>query len=185
MTGPPKARGQGPPAAAAHPPPPACLPLLPAPRPPPRSLSHPQSGLRIGGEKYMMVAGEPGEVLRGKKGPGATRGAPAGLNPEMDSPAPPTHPPACTPFSSPAPDASPCVPLAQAGARSRRRPPPWWWASTERECPTVSRSVGWAAGCAACCELRSCAAGRQRGGGGTMCASIPLSETAYLHEAMH
>lgn len=29
-----------------------------------------QSGMFIGGEKYMMVAGEPGEVLRGKKGPG-------------------------------------------------------------------------------------------------------------------
>ncbi|KAL4450661.1 hypothetical protein ABPG77_001017 [Micractinium sp. CCAP 211/92] len=27
-----------------------------------------QNGLRFGGEKYMMVAGEPGEVLRGKKG---------------------------------------------------------------------------------------------------------------------
>jgi profilin len=29
-----------------------------------------QNGLRVGGEKYMMLAGEPGEVLRGKKGPG-------------------------------------------------------------------------------------------------------------------
>jgi profilin len=29
-----------------------------------------QTGVRIGGEKYMMVAGEPGEVIRGKKGPG-------------------------------------------------------------------------------------------------------------------
>lgn len=29
-----------------------------------------QNGIRIGGEKYMMVAGEPGEVIRGKKGPG-------------------------------------------------------------------------------------------------------------------
>jgi profilin len=29
-----------------------------------------QSGIRLAGEKYMMVAGEPGEVLRGKKGPG-------------------------------------------------------------------------------------------------------------------
>lgn len=29
-----------------------------------------QSGVRIGGEKYMMVAGEPGEVIRGKKGAG-------------------------------------------------------------------------------------------------------------------
>eukprot|EP00887_Chlorella_sp_A99_P001601 scaffold8.g1601.t1 len=28
------------------------------------------AGLRIGGEKYMVVAGEPGEVIRGKKGPG-------------------------------------------------------------------------------------------------------------------
>lgn len=28
------------------------------------------NGLRIGGEKYMVLAGEPGEVLRGKKGPG-------------------------------------------------------------------------------------------------------------------
>jgi len=27
-----------------------------------------QNGLRLGGEKYMMIAGEPGEVLRGKKG---------------------------------------------------------------------------------------------------------------------
>ncbi|EFN51757.1 hypothetical protein CHLNCDRAFT_27467 [Chlorella variabilis] len=27
-----------------------------------------QNGLRIGGEKYMLVAGEPGEVLRGKQG---------------------------------------------------------------------------------------------------------------------
>lgn len=27
------------------------------------------NGLRVGGEKYMMLAGEPGEVLRGKKGP--------------------------------------------------------------------------------------------------------------------
>ncbi|PRW20740.1 Minor pollen allergen Che a 2 [Chlorella sorokiniana] len=27
------------------------------------------NGIRIGGEKYMMVAGEPGVVLRGKKGP--------------------------------------------------------------------------------------------------------------------
>jgi profilin len=27
------------------------------------------NGLRLGGEKYMMIAGEPGEVLRGKKGP--------------------------------------------------------------------------------------------------------------------
>jgi profilin len=27
-----------------------------------------QNGLHIGGEKYMMIAGEPGEVLRGKKG---------------------------------------------------------------------------------------------------------------------
>lgn len=30
----------------------------------------PQNGLRIGGEKYMLVAGEPGEVLRGKQGSG-------------------------------------------------------------------------------------------------------------------
>nr|AFI49340.1 truncated profilin [Chlorella vulgaris] len=29
-----------------------------------------QSGIRIGGEKYVLVAGEPGEVLRGKKGAG-------------------------------------------------------------------------------------------------------------------
>jgi profilin len=29
-----------------------------------------QNGLRLGGEKYMMLAGEPGEVLRGKKGSG-------------------------------------------------------------------------------------------------------------------
>ncbi|KAK2079332.1 glutamate-5-semialdehyde dehydrogenase [Prototheca wickerhamii] len=28
------------------------------------------TGLRIGGEKYMVVAGEPGEAIRGKKGPG-------------------------------------------------------------------------------------------------------------------
>jgi profilin len=28
------------------------------------------NGLKVGGEKYMMIAGEPGEVLRGKKGPG-------------------------------------------------------------------------------------------------------------------
>lgn len=27
------------------------------------------SGLYVGGEKYMVVAGEPGEVIRGKKGP--------------------------------------------------------------------------------------------------------------------
>ena len=27
--------------------------------------------IKFGGEKYMLVAGEPGEVLRGKKGPGA------------------------------------------------------------------------------------------------------------------
>lgn len=33
----------------------------------------PQNGIRIGGEKYMMVAGEPGEVLRGKKGAGEKR----------------------------------------------------------------------------------------------------------------
>lgn len=26
------------------------------------------NGLRVGGEKYMMIAGEPGEVIRGKKG---------------------------------------------------------------------------------------------------------------------
>lgn len=29
-----------------------------------------QNGLRIGGEKYMMITGEPGDVLRGKKGAG-------------------------------------------------------------------------------------------------------------------
>lgn len=29
-----------------------------------------QNGLWIGGEKYLMVQGEPGKVLRGKKGPG-------------------------------------------------------------------------------------------------------------------
>ena len=29
-----------------------------------------QNGLRVGGEKYMMIASEPGEVLRGKKGAG-------------------------------------------------------------------------------------------------------------------
>lgn len=32
------------------------------------------NGLRIGGEKYMVVAGEPGEAIRGKKGAGAERG---------------------------------------------------------------------------------------------------------------
>ena len=34
-----------------------------------------QSGIRIAGEKYMMVAGEPGEVIRGKKGAGGRRRA--------------------------------------------------------------------------------------------------------------
>lgn len=34
-----------------------------------------QNGIRIGGEKYMMVAGEPGVVLRGKKGPSKPRRA--------------------------------------------------------------------------------------------------------------
>ena len=29
-----------------------------------------QSGLHIGGEKYMVIAGEPGKVIRGKKGAG-------------------------------------------------------------------------------------------------------------------
>lgn len=29
-----------------------------------------QSGLRMAGEKYMVIAGEPGEVVRGKKGSG-------------------------------------------------------------------------------------------------------------------
>lgn len=27
-------------------------------------------GIRVGGEKYMMIAGEPGEAIRGKKGAG-------------------------------------------------------------------------------------------------------------------
>lgn len=34
-----------------------------------------QNGIRIGGEKYMMVAGEPGLVLRGKKGPSESAAA--------------------------------------------------------------------------------------------------------------
>lgn len=29
-----------------------------------------QSGVRIGGQKFMLVAGEPGEVIRGKQGAG-------------------------------------------------------------------------------------------------------------------
>lgn len=29
-----------------------------------------QSGLHLGGDKYMVLAGEPGKVIRGKKGPG-------------------------------------------------------------------------------------------------------------------
>lgn len=32
------------------------------------------NGLRIGGEKYMVVAGEPGEAIRGKKGAGKHAG---------------------------------------------------------------------------------------------------------------
>ena len=69
------------------------------------------AGIKVGGETYMMVAGEPGEVIRGKKGPGAPPATASGRQwPPPAGPAPPTA----------ARPAAPC----SAYAPSTPRPPP-------------------------------------------------------------